>query len=155
LSTNTVIASGQFTATIVHPLYNDGVATAFDGFKLEGQLVQAEQLMDSSKVIALANGNTVTITNNNGAGALTFNVTRTGTSQDMITIANTIRNAGDSVGGTISITQEINGTVETTTFYGCTVANCPPLIIAGNDAPDYSVKWNYGSYSTGTNTTQE
>lgn len=141
---HTIVAAGQFSATLIHPLWNNGTPTTIDGFRLEGQMVQAQQAMDSSKIIALANGNTLTITNNNGAGTLTFNVVKTGNSGDMVKIANSLKKAGDSVGGVIRITQEINGVTEGTTFYACTVRSCPPLNIQGNDAADYQVVWNYG-----------
>lgn len=141
---HTIVAAGQFSATLIHPLWNDGTPTTIDGFRLEGQMVQAQQAMDSSKIIALANGNTLTITNNNGAGTLTFNVVKTGNAGDMVKIANFLKKAGDSVGGVIRITQEINGVTEGTTFYACTVRSCPPLNIQGNDAADYQVVWNYG-----------
>jgi hypothetical protein len=107
-------------------------------------MVQAQQAMDSSKIVALANGNSLTITNNNGAGTLTFNVVKTGTEGDMVKIANFLKAAGDSQGGTIRITQEINGATEGNTFKACTVRSCPPLNIQGNDAADYQVVWNYG-----------
>ena len=107
-------------------------------------MVQAQQAMDSSKIIALANGNSLTITNNNGAGSLTFNVVKTGSVGDMVKIANALKEAGDSQGGTIRITQKINGKTEGQTFKACTVRTCPPLNIQGNDAADYQVVWNYG-----------
>ena len=141
---HTIVAAGQFSATLIHPLWNGGTPTTIDGFRLEGQMVQAQQAMDSSKIIALANGNTLTITNNNGAGTLTFNVVKTGNAGDMVKIANFLKKAGDSVGGLIRITQEINGVTEGTAFYACTVRSCPPLNIQGNDASDYQVVWNYG-----------
>lgn len=144
MANHTIVAAGQFSATLIHPLWNDGTPTTIDGFRLEGQMVQAQQAMDSSKIIALANGNTLTITNNNGAGTLTFNVVKTGNAGDMVKIANFLKKAGDSVGGIIRITQEINGVTEGTTFYACTVRSCPPLNIQGNDAADYQVVWNYG-----------
>lgn len=144
---HSVIAAGQFTATLIHPLWNDGTPTTIDGFRMEGQMVQTQQAMDSSKVICLANGNTLTITNNNGAGILTFNVVKTATAGDMVKIANFLRRAGDSVGGIIRITQEVNGTTEAVTFEACTVKSCPPLNIQGNDAADYQVVWNYGNSS--------
>lgn len=144
MANHTIVADGQFSATLIHPLWNDGTPTTIDGFRLEGQMVQAQQAMDSSKIIALANGNTMTITNNNGAGILTFNVVKTGNAGDMVKIANFLKKAGDSVGGIIRITQEINGVTEGTTFYACTVRSCPPLNIQGNDAADYQVVWNYG-----------
>lgn len=148
MSQDTVIAAGQFTVTLKHPLIEDNTPITIDGFKLEGQMVQAQQAMDSSKVIALANGNTITITNNNGAGSLTFSVTKTKTAGDMVTIANKLKKAGDSVGGEIRITQEINGVTDGTTFYTCTVKTCPPLLVSGNDAPDYQVVWNYSNVSS-------
>ena len=144
MADHTIVAAGQFTVTLTHQLWNGGVPTTIEGFKLEGQMVQAQQTMDSSKLVALANGNTITITNNNGSGTLTFNVVKTNTAGDMAKIANFLKAAGDSVGGTIRITQEINGTTDGTTFYACTVKSCPPLNIQGNDAADYQVVWNYG-----------
>lgn len=147
MAEHTIVAAGQFSVTLTHQLYNDGTPTTIAGFRLEGQMVQAQQAMDSSKIIALANGNTLTITNNNGAGTLTFNVVKTGTEGDLVKIANFLKNAGDSVGGTIRITQEINGATEGTTFTACTVRSCPPLNIQGNDAADYQVVFNYGECS--------
>ena len=144
MANHTIIAAGQFTATITHPLWNGGTPTTIDGFRLEGQMVQAQQAMDSSKIIALANGNSLTITNNNGSGSLTFNVVKTGSDGDMVKIANALKEAGDSIGGTIQVTQQVNGATERYTFKACTVRTCPPLNIQGNDAADYQVVWNYG-----------
>lgn len=144
MAEHTIVAAGQFSVTLTHPLWNDETPTTIAGFRLEGQMVQAQQAMDSSKIVALANGNSLTITNNNGSGTLTFNVVKTGTEGDMVKIANFLKNAGDSQGGTIRITQEINGKTEGNTFKACTVRSCPPLNIQGNDAADYQVVWNYG-----------
>ena len=144
MAEHTIVAAGQFSVTLTHPLWNNNTPTTIAGFRLEGQMVQAQQAMDSSKIVALANGNSLTITNNNGAGTLTFNVVKTGTDGDMVKIANFLKNAGDSQGGTIRITQEINGKTEGNTFKACTVRTCPPLNIQGNDAADYQVVWNYG-----------
>jgi hypothetical protein len=143
MADHTIIAAGQFTVTLTHPLWNNGTPTTIAGFRLEGQMVQAQQAMDSSKIIMLANGDTITITNNNGAGSLTFNVTKTRSAGDLVKIANYLKKAGDSVGGTIRITQEINGATEGVTFVACTVRTCPPLNIQGNDAADYQVVWNF------------
>ena len=143
MSDHTVVAAGQFTVTLTHALWNNGTPTTVAGFRLEGQMVQAQQAMDSSKIIMLANGDTITITNNNDAGSITFNVVKTGSTGDMVKIANALKKAGDSVGGTIRITQEINGVTEGVTFVKCTVKSCPPLNIMGNDAADYQVVWNY------------
>lgn len=147
MAEHTIVAAGQFTVTLTHPLYNDGTPTTIDGFRLEGQMVQAQQAMDSSKIVMLANGNTLTIINNNGAGSLTFNVVKTGNAGDMVKIANKLKAAGDSQGGVIRITQQINGKTEGQTYKACTVRSCPPLNLQGNDAADYQVVWNYGEYA--------
>ena len=146
MAEHTIVAAGQFTVTIIHPLYNGGTPTTVAGFKLEGQMVSAQQAIDSSKIVLLANGNTITITNNNRAGSLTFTVVKTGSGGDMVKIANHLKTIGDSVGGTIRITQEANGKIEGMTFSACTVRSCPPLTIQGNDAAEHQVTWNYGSY---------
>jgi len=143
MAEHTIIAAGQFTATLTHPMWDDGTPTTIAGFKLEGQMVQAQQAMDSAKIVTLANGNTITITNNSDSGTLTFSVTRTDAKGDLVSIAKYLRKAGDSVGGTFRITQDINGTTSGTTFYKCTVKTCQILNIQGNDAPDYQVVWNY------------
>lgn len=145
MAAHTITAAGQFTVTLTHPLWNDGIPTTIEGFKLEGQMVQAQQAMDSSKIVALANGNTLTITNNNDSGTLTFNVVKTETPGDLVKIANFLKKAGDSVGGTFRITQEINGATSGTTFYACTVKSNSPLNIQGNDAAEYQSVWNYGN----------
>jgi hypothetical protein len=64
----------------------------------------------------------------------------------MVKIAKYLKSVGDSVGGTIRITQEIDGATNGDTYYSCTVKSCPNRIIQGNDAPDYQVVWNYGEY---------
>ena len=143
MADHTIIAAGQFTVSLTHPLVNDGVPTTISGFKLEGQMVQAQQSMDSAKVVALANGNTITITNNNDSGTLTFNVTKTEAEGDLVKISKKLRKMGDSVGGTFRITQEINGVTASDTFYKCTVRACQILNVQGNDEPDYQVVWNY------------
>ena len=146
MANHTIIAAGQFTITLIHPLWNAGTPTTIGGFKLEGQMVQDQQLMDNSKIISLANGATITITNNNRAGTLTFNVTATSGADDMVKIAKFLKTIGDSVGGVIRITQEINGVTDGDTYTACTVKSCPNRIIQGNDAADYQVVWNYGEY---------
>lgn len=148
MAIHTVEAAGQIVVVLKHPLWNNGTPTIIDGFKLEGQMVQAQQSMDSSKIIPLANGNTITITNSVDAGTLTFNVCKTLSDGDMAHIANYLRRTGDAIGGQISITQSANGKDIATTFYGCTVKSCPPLNVQGNDAADYQVVWNYAYSET-------
>ena len=142
---HTVNAAGQFTVTLIHPLWNGGIPTTITGFKLEGQPVAAQQLLPSAKIVALTNGGSIIITNNNNSGTITFNVAKTGQSGDMTVVSNFLRTVGDSVGGAIRITQELNGKTDGYTFAPCVVQQAPPLLIAGNDAPDYQCVWAYGN----------
>lgn len=149
MAQHTVIGAGEFTVTLTHPLIKGGTPQTISGFKLEGQMVQDQQAMDNSKVVVLANGNTITITNANKSGTLSFTVTATGADGDMVKIAKYLKNIGDSQGGTIKITQSINGVTQSDTYNACTVKSCPNRIIQGNDAADYTVEWNYGEFVPG------
>ncbi len=142
---HSIVAAGQFTVTLIHPLWNGGIPTTIKGFKLEGPIVSAQQLLPNSKIVALTNGGSIIVTNNNNSGTITFNVTKTGQDGDMVTIANFLKTVGDSVGGILRITQEINGKTDAYTFGPSTVQQGPPLNIMGNDAADYQVVWVYGN----------
>lgn len=50
---------------------------------------------------------------------------------------------GDSVGATITVDFQFCGLHTTIEFQGCTVANVDPLGLAGNDAVNYNVSFNY------------
>lgn len=56
---------------------------------------------------------------------------------------------GDSVGSTINVIFEFNGTVTTLSFQGCTVANIDPVGLSGNDAVDYNARINYLNWTVG------
>ena len=153
---NSVQTVGDFTAVISHPLIApNGVAGAqqvLKGFKLDDTFFTSGQLLENSKIIALVNGDTVSLTNAIKAGRLTLNALRVGDSVesgDMIWIATLLQGAADAVGGTITISFGFNGAQETITFYAVTLASCPPIILAGNDLPPYPVVWNYGRYTRG------
>lgn len=64
---------------------------------------------------------------------------------DMVFIAQCQQAAkgGDSVGSTIMICYLFNGVRTKVQFEGCTVANIAPIILAGNDAANYSIQINY------------
>lgn len=68
-----------------------------------------------------------------------------GTYFDMVTLAQIqqAQTAGDSVGATITISFSFCGLLTQMTFEGCTVASVEPIGLAGNNAPDYSVVFNY------------
>lgn len=122
---------------------------ALTGFKLESQFLNTEQLLDNSKVVPLLSGDTISITNTNRSGTITFNCTRaSGTlvNGDIVAVANKLQELGDNAGGTLTVSYGFNGAVFKVTFFSVTVRNAPPLLMAGNDVPDYSVKFNYGDY---------
>lgn len=54
MAEHSIIAAGQFSVTLIHPLWNGGAPTTIVGFKQEGQMVSAQQAMDSSRIVALA-----------------------------------------------------------------------------------------------------
>ena len=109
MSKHTIIAAGQFSVTLIHPLWNSETPTTIGGFKLEGQMVQDQQLMDNSKVMALANGNTIPIANNKKCGSIALNVTATNNDDDMVQLAKCLKRAGHAVGVTIRGTRYVNG----------------------------------------------
>jgi len=122
---------------------------ALTGFKLEGQFLNTEQLLDNSKVVPLLSGDTISITNTNRSGSITFSCTRaSGTlaNGDIVAVANKLQELGDNSGGTLTVSYGFNGKVFKVTFFSVTVRSAPPLLMAGNDVPDYSVRFNYGDY---------
>lgn len=122
---------------------------ALTGFKLEGQFLNTEQLLDNSKVVPLLSGDTISITNTNRSGSITFNCTRaSGTIEkgDVVAVANKLQELGDNEGGTLTVSYGFNGAIFKVTFFSVTVRSAPPLLMAGNDVPDYSVRFNYGDY---------
>ena len=143
---------GEFTASLVHPNVAAGAAIALTGFKLESTMLDGVQLMDNSKVIALVNGDTVTLTNTVKAGTLTWTCIPSSfdpATGDIVAISQLLQSVGDSNGGTLRVTFGLNGMTFSITFLGVTMKKVPPIRIAGNDIPDYAVEWNYGDFVTG------
>lgn len=64
---------------------------------------------------------------------------------DMVTLAQIqqAQTAGDSVGATITLNFKFCGLLTTITFEGCTVATVDPIGLAGNDAVNYAIVFNY------------
>lgn len=149
------VGASDLSLVFSHPvLIVAGYAAALSltGFKLEGQFVGTEQLLDNSKVVPLLNGDTISITNTNRSGTISFNCTRaSGTIEkgDIVAIANKLQELGDNTGGTLIISFGFNGATFKVTFFSVTVRSAPPLLLSGNDVPDYSVKLNYGGYKIG------
>lgn len=151
---------GNVVITIKHPLLlrlgqasgyeslNSG-SIALTGFKLESTFLTTDQSLDNSKIIPLLNGDTMSLTNSNKSGSITFACTRTAagiTGGDMIAIFDYIRSQGDSYGGSLFVNWVLNAIPREIEFKAVTVAKCPPITLAGNDLPDLSVVLNFATY---------
>jgi hypothetical protein len=152
MSTHAVQSVGDFSAALLHPLVNGGASTSLTGFKMEGDIVNTAQLMDNSKVVPLLNGDSITITNTNRSGTITFSCCKlTGDvlKGDITAIASFLTSVGDSFGGTLRISFGLNGQTFSITFFALTVKTSPPLKVSGNDVPDYSIEFNYAEFQVG------
>ena len=128
------------------------VVATLTGFKLNSNYLDTQQAIDNSFIIPLLNGGSIQITNNNTCGSINITAIRTSTklsSGDIVAIASAQRDVagGDSVGATIIITFSFNNVTYTVEFDNCTVAQCKPITLAGNDAPDYQVRFNYSHWT--------
>ena len=128
-----------------------GSAVALTGFKLNSNYLDTQQAMDNSFIIPLLNGGSIQITNDNTCGSITIVAIRTATkleSGDIVAIASAQRKVagGDSIGADIIVSFSFNNTLYKVQFFNCTVAQCKPLTLAGNDAPDYQVRFNYSHW---------
>lgn len=128
-----------------------GSSVALTGFKLNSNYLDTQQAIDNSFIIPLLNGGSIQITNDNTCGSMIINAIRTDTkltSGDIVAIASAQRKVpgGDSIGADIIISFSFNNTLYKVQFFNCTVAQCKPLALAGNDAPDYSVRFNFSHW---------
>jgi len=155
MSTHSVQSvSAGLTITYLHPLIGTPPATSItlQGYKLQSSFLDAESIVDNSVLIPILGGGSVQLTNNNLSGTLTFNCTRVSDAVmdgDIVTIAQAQIALADSTGATIVVSWPFNGKTFKITFLKCTVKRVPPVKLAGNDAPDYSVQFNYGTYTVG------
>ncbi len=135
-----------------HPLLYDGMFITLKGIKTQGEILNATQIMDNSKVVPLINGGSISITNSNRSGTITITalkVSGDAAKGDITEIATKLVALADSQGGTVRVSYGLNGATYATTFFYVTAKTAPPLKIAGDDAPDYSVEFNYGDYKRG------
>ena len=126
-------------------------AVALTGFKLNSNYLDTQQAIDNSFIIPLLNGGSIQITNDNTCGSIMINAIRTATaltSGDVVAIASAQRKVagGDSIGADIIVSFSFNNTLYKVQFFNCTVAQCKPLSLAGNDAPDYQVRFNFSHW---------
>ncbi len=127
-------------------------STPLTGFKLNSNYMDTQQAIDNSFIIPLLNGGSIQITNDNTCGGLTITAIRTDvklSSGDVVAIASAQRKVpgGDSIGATITVMFNFNSIQYKIAFYNCTVAQCKPLTLAGNDAPDYQVRFNFSHWA--------
>lgn len=128
-----------------------GTSVPLTGFKLNSNYMDSQQAMDNSFIIPLLNGGSIQITNDNTCGSLTITAIRTAvllSSGDVVAIASAQRkvSGGDSIGADIIVSFSFNNVQYKVKFYNCTVAQCKPLTLAGNDAPDYQVRFNFSHW---------
>ena len=153
----TAAALGSVAGLIVNGVSYTGITKNADGsgsvyltgFKLESILVSTEQQIDNSKLVPLVNGDSITITNLCKSGTLTFTASRTAAGLnggDAVSVFDFVRSQGDD-GGTLEISWRMNGKDHKIIFSGVCVRRCPPLVMAGNDVPDYSITLTYSNYS--------
>ena len=147
--------SYQYPAKLVGPGTGNelaaGTAVPLTGFKLNSNYLDTQQAIDNSFIIPLLNGGSIQITNDNTCGSIVIAAIRTATklvSGDVVALASAQRKVagGDSIGATITVTFSFNSVQYSIKFFNCTVAQCKPLTLAGNDAPDYSVRFNYSHW---------
>lgn len=126
-------------------------SVSLTGFKLNSNYLDTQQAIDNSFIIPLLNGGSIQITNDNTCGSIIISAIRTATklaSGDVVAIASAQRKVagGDSIGADITVSFSFNNTNYKVKFFNCTVAQCKPLTLAGNDAPDYSVRFNFSHW---------
>ena len=149
MATNTVQSTGSFSMAIANPNVNGGIGMTVKGIKLDGTFITSAQDIDNSKRIALVDGGTAALTNAIRMGKLTVTAMRVGTiaNGDLLAYADSLKQIADSIGSTITVSYQLNGLTRTFSFLFSTLVSAPPLIIAGNDLPDYSVIFSYADYS--------
>jgi hypothetical protein len=140
---------GDFSLVLQHPLVAGGAAINLVGFKVEGNVLDSDQIMDNSKVVPLIGGIVVIITNRVKAGRLMFaSVQTTGDplQGDVVAVSQFLQNIGDNVGGTLRASWGQNGNTLSRTFTTACVKRVKPIIIMGNDVGEYAVEWTFGNY---------
>lgn len=147
---NSIIAVGNSTYTLTHPLINGGNPVNLTGIRLDVEYLVARQQIESSKVVLMIDGSAVTLTNTALAGMLTITCTDTGlliTDGNIIAIIKSLLQSGDSVGGQLRVSTSTNGLVSAITFIGLTFKIGDILRLAGNDVPNYPVEFNYQGWA--------
>jgi hypothetical protein len=141
---------GDFSVVLLHPLVGAGAAISLVGFKVEGDVVDSDQVIDNAKVVPLIGGIVVMITNTIKAGVLRFTAVRSSGDPllgDIIAISHLLQDIGDNVGGIVRFSWGQNGKIRSVTCTTVTVKRCKAIHIQGNDVADYGVEWAFGSFT--------
>ena len=97
----------------------------------------------------LIDGSVVTITNHLSNGTITLPVIPTTgvvATGDFIAALQLVKSCKDAVGGTLSISEFVDGKVITTLYYGVAIAFVPDKIKMGLDVPTYNVELLYAGW---------
>jgi len=120
--------------------------------KLNERFFSAEPAQENAIQEVMVDGSTITITNHSLRGKASLQVLQTtgfvGTG-DLIAASHLIIASKDSVGGTLTIKQFINGKCRVTMFYDVHFTNVPHLILAGNAVVPYQMTMLYGGWVQG------
>jgi hypothetical protein len=117
--------------------------------KLDSEFFKATPNQDSAKQEVLVDGTTVTITNTMLNGTITLQLIRTSgivARGDAIACFQLIKATGDNVGGTLTVTEFIDGKAITTLYYGVAVKNVDDKILQGLSVPVYPAQLLYAGW---------
>jgi hypothetical protein len=120
--------------------------------RLNETYLDAQPAQDNAFQEPLVDGSVMTITNHLLAGVMTLQVVRTtglvGTG-DLIAAAHLVIVSKDSLGGTLTVIEDIDGKRLVTLFYGFSWKNVPHLKKAGNSVVVYPVVGLYAGWVQG------
>ncbi len=117
--------------------------------KLDSEFFKATPNQDSAKQEVLVDGTTVTITNTMLNGTISLQLIRTSgivARGDAIACFQLIKATGDNVGGTLTVTEFIDGKAITTLYYGVAVKNVDDKILQGLSVPVYPAQLLYAGW---------
>lgn len=60
-----------------------------------------------------------------------------------------LQGLADNVGGLLRLSYGFSGQTESITFLGVTLVSGPPLVLAGNDLPIYTIIFGYSDFVRG------
>ena len=126
--------------------------------KLNETFFQALPAQDNSIQEVLVDGSVVTITNHLLAGTIAIPVIRTKGIVGkgcLIAALHLVIASKDDIGGTLTVTETIDGLRIVTVFYGVSCKNVPHLIKAGNAIVPYNAVLSYAGFVQGVSASNE